>query len=326
MTNWTVKQAATLLDLTERLKVADSAAGATQRRSKKAQVEKIATALTQSAAAFGASGVQIVRAFHTAAKHKRRIASEAGQAKSALLDGIGQPTWRAMWDAARLYSQTAYPEKMFPVTDDARCLLCLQELQPDAQQRLKDFETFVGSKLEGEAKSAEQAYADALADLPLPPTEEQLTTLCAAASLDESEWLDGMTAFWGLARLTRAVLVAKEIDEPAVAAPDVVNLVTKLQARAKSLEDEALQLDKDANEFDRAKGTREKLALEAQRWISQQKAAVLKEVERLKGWQDFETLKVLANSRKVSLKASEVAEKVITGLNPIPRTHLDSWV
>lgn len=182
-----------------------------------------------------------------------------------------------MWDAARLYSQTAYPEKMFPVTENARCLLCQQELQTDVQHRLKDFETFVGSKLEGEANLAEQAHANALADLPLPPTEEQLTTLCAAAALDEFEWPEGMAAFWGPARLTRAVLMATEV-----------------------------------NEFDRAKGTREKLALEAQRWISQQKAAVFKEVERLKGWQDFETRKVLANSRKVSLKASEVAENVTT--------------
>lgn len=312
LTNWTDKQAAALLDLIERLKVADPAAGATQRRSKKAQVEKIAMALTHGAAAFGASGVQSVRALHTAARDKRRIASEAAQVNSAHLDGVGQPTWRAMWDAARQYSQTAYQEKLFPVTDNARCLLCQQELKPDAQQRLKDFETFVGSKLEGEAKLAEQAHTNALTSLPLPPSEEQLTTLCAAAALDESEWLEGLTVFWGPARLTRAALVTNEGDGPAVAAPDVANLLTKLQARAKSLEDEALQLEKDANEFDRANATREKLALESLRWISQQKAAVIKEVERLKDWQDFETWKGLANSRKVSLKASEVAEKVVT--------------
>jgi len=41
LTNWTDKQSAALLDLIERRKVADPAAGATQRRAKKAQVEKI---------------------------------------------------------------------------------------------------------------------------------------------------------------------------------------------------------------------------------------------------------------------------------------------
>ena len=37
-----------------------------------------------------------------------------------------------------------------------------------------------------------------------------------------------------------------------------------------------------------------------------------KEVERLKAWQDFETWKGLASSRKVSIKAGEVTEKIIT--------------
>lgn len=312
LTNWTDEQAAALLGLTERLKVADPAAGAAQRRAKKVQVEKIATALKQGAIAFSASGVQSVRALHTTAQNKRRVASEAAQVKAALLEGVGQLTWRAMWEAARQYSQTAYPERQFPVTDGARCLLCHQELQPAAQQRLKDFEEFVGSKLEGDAKMAEQAHANALNALPLTPTDEQLTTLCAAAGLDGLDWLEGLTTFWGRARLTRAALLAKEIDGAAEAVPDVTSLLAKLEARAKGLEEEALQLDKDAKEFDRVTATREKLDLEAQRWISQQKAAVVKEVARLKGWQDFETWKGLANSRKISMKTSEVAEKVIT--------------
>ena len=63
---------------------------------------------------------------------------------------------------------------------------------------------------------------------------------------------------------------------------------------------------------DRTKAAKDKLALEAQLWVSQQKAAVVKEVERRKAWNDFETWKGLANSRRVSLKASEIAEKVIT--------------
>jgi energy-coupling factor transporter ATP-binding protein EcfA2 len=312
LTSWTAAQTAALHDLTERLKVADPAAGATQRRTKKAQVEKIITALGQGTAAFGASGIQSIRALHTAAKDKRRIAAEAAKVNSAHLEGVGLATWRAMWDAAREYSQTAYPKKQFPVTEKARCLLCHQELQPDAQQRLRDFETFVGSKLEAEAKAAETAHAEALTGLPVSPTDEQLTTLCAAAGLEEAAWLEDLTAFWVPARLTRAALAAKEADGPALAAPDVAPLVGRLQARSKSLEDEAAQLDKDAKDFDRAKAAKDKLALEAHKWIAQQKAAVSKEVERLKAWQDLETLKGLANSRKVSMKASEVTEKIIT--------------
>jgi energy-coupling factor transporter ATP-binding protein EcfA2 len=312
LTIWTEAQAKTLQDLTNRLKVADPAAGATQRRTKRAQVEIVIASLGQGTAAFGAVGIQSIRTLHTAAKDKRRIASEAATVSSALLDGVGQATWRAMWDAARDYSQTAYPKKQFPVTDKARCLLCHQELQPDAQQRLQDFEAFVGSKLEAEAKSAEQAHADAIAVSPMPPTDEQLTTQCAASGLEETAWLEDLKEFWASARLTRAALLAMEANGAAAPVPDAAPLVARLRARSKSLEEEALQLDKDAKEFDRAKAAKDKLALEAEKWISQQKAAVTKEVERLKAWHDFETWKGLANSRRVSMKASEVTEKVIT--------------
>lgn len=103
--------------------------------------------------------VQSIRALHMAAKGKRRIAADAAKVNSALLDGVGQVTWRAMWDAAREYSQTAYPQKEFPVTGKARCLLCHQELQPDAQQRLQDFETFVGMLSDGIEKAMQQAHS-----------------------------------------------------------------------------------------------------------------------------------------------------------------------
>ncbi len=312
LTAWMQEHAQQLTDLTERLRVADPAAVATQRRARKAQVLQIALALGKGEAALGEAGVQAIRALQNAAKEKRRVATEAGKVNSAILDGVGQPTWHAMWSAAREYSQLAYPEGRFPVTDKARCLLCHQELQPDAQQRLQDFEAFVESKLEAEAKAAEEAHGKAVAALPTVPNEGQLTTQCAAASLEEPEWLESLKAFWQAARLASEALFAREANRPAVPAPAVADLVARLEARAQALEAEAVQLDKDAKLFDRAKAAKQKLALEAQLWVSQQKAAVVTEVARRKAWNDFETWKGLANPRRVSIRASEVAEKVIT--------------
>ena len=312
LTTWTEEQANELESLTERLKVADPATGATQRRATKVQVESIEAALVLWASAYGTDGVQHIRMLQAAALDKRRIASEAAQVSSAVLDGVGQPTWRAMWNAAREYSQTAYPEKKFPVTERARCLLCHQELQADAQQRLEAFDAFVASKLEAEAKAAEDAYTEIRDALPPVPNEEQLTTQFAAAALNEPELLEDLKAFWAAVQLIRASLIVGDINEPLVQAPDIAGLVARIQARAQGLEAEAFAFDKDAKEFDRSKATNDKLALEAKRWISQQKEAVTKEVERQRAWQGYETLKTLANSRKVSIKTGEVAEKVIT--------------
>jgi energy-coupling factor transporter ATP-binding protein EcfA2 len=312
LTAWMQENVQQLHELTERLKVADPAAVANQRRARKAQVLQIALALGKGEAALGEAGVHAIRALQSAAKEKRRVATEAAKLSSAILDGVGQPTWHAMWRAAREYSQLPYPEGKFPVTDKARCVLCHQELQPDAQQRLQDFEAFVESKLEAEAKAAEEVHGKAVAALPVAPTEEQLATQCAAATLEEPEWLESLKAFWHSARLAGEALFDREAKRLAVPAPAVADLVARLEARAQELEAEAVQLDKDAKVFDRAKAANDKLALEAQLWVSQQKAAVVKEVARRKAWNDFETLKGVANPRRVSMKASEVAEKVIT--------------
>ncbi len=312
LTAWTPEHAQQLQDVTERLKVADPAAVATKCRARKEQVLQIALALVNGEAALGEAGVQVIRELENAAKEKRLVATEAAKVNSAILDGVGQPTWHAMWTAAREYSQHAYPERTFPVTANAHCLLCHQELQPDAQKRLQDFEAFVESKLEAEAKAAEDAYGKAVAALPVAPTEQQLTTQCAAAALEEPEWLDSLKAFWHAALKASEALVAGETKSQAVAAPSVADLVARLESRAQALEVEAVQLDSDAKLFDRAKATKDKLALEAQLWVSQQKAAVVAEVARRKAWNEFETWKGLANPRRVSVKASEVAEKVIT--------------
>ncbi len=68
------------------------------------------------------------------------VALDSERIKNGLLEGVGSSVWRAMWEAAREYSQQPYPEKAFPVTDEARCVLCHQELSEEAQQRLKELE------------------------------------------------------------------------------------------------------------------------------------------------------------------------------------------
>ncbi len=312
MISWTDAQASELATLTERLKVVDPASVAKQRRATKLRVEQICEALIEGKSAFNADGIQSIRLLQNTAKEKRRIAVEATQVSSAQLDGVGLETWRALWEAARAYSQTPYPGKAFPVTDVARCLLCHQELAEEAQQRLRDFEAFVQSMLEADAEAAKTAYQQALQKLPSVPTEDQLRTQCEAAAFVDGEWPSYLISFWSAARSVRAALLSGETGGPALPVEDASEALAVLQTYCARLESEAAQYDLDTQGFDRAKATMEKLALEAQLWISQQAAAVRKEVERLKAMKAIDEWKGLASPRKVSLKASEVAEKVIT--------------
>ena len=310
---WTAENENALIQVTERLKTTDHAALAKQKRAKKAQVQQVATGLQQAFDAYSLTALEHLRALRTAAQTKRQIATEAAKVESAQLSHVGTQTWRAMWEAAREYSQEAYPAKAFPVTDAARCVLCHQELSEAAQERLHAFESFVQSKLAAEATQAELAYTQAKNQLPVAWTQKNVATQAEAAGLtvDES-WLTYLREFWLNVDNARAALLADERASSATPVVGVTDAVKSLTGFADILEKEAIQHDLDAQGIDRVALQKDKRELEAKKWITQQALAVRTEIKRLKQYKQYDDWKSLANSRSVSQKSGEVAEKVIT--------------
>lgn len=310
---WTDESEKTLTQTIERLKTADHAALAKQKRAKKAQVQQVATGLQQASDAYSLSALEHLRAVRTTAQTKRQIATEAAKVESAQLDHVGAATWRAMWEAARKYSQEAYPAKAFPVTDAARCVLCHQELSNAAQERLHAFENFVQSKLVAEATEAESAYTHAKNQLPVAWTQGFVNTQAEAAGLTADEsWQAYLRGFWLSVEDARAAL---RVDEGASCAAPVVGVtdaVKSLTDFADVLEKETTQHDLDAQGIDRVALQSDKQELEAKKWVTQQALAVRAEIERLKQYKQCDDWKSLANSRSVTQKSGEVAEKVIT--------------
>ncbi|WP_198116799.1 AAA family ATPase [Massilia rhizosphaerae] len=72
-------------------------------------------------------------------------AANALRAGEALLPGTGDVLWKAMYEAAKQFSQgAAYPGQAFPhVHDGGKCLLCQQDLSEDGTARMKRFEEYV---------------------------------------------------------------------------------------------------------------------------------------------------------------------------------------
>ena len=106
------------------------------------------------------------------------------------LSEIGAEVWHALWEAARRYSeQHAYPDAPFPFTGDAaRCVLCQQELDAEAVDRLSRFESFVKDETkrrEEETAAAYQAALDALVHADVPAAD-----LPAAVALIRDELND----------------------------------------------------------------------------------------------------------------------------------------
>lgn len=310
--NWTLEDTKNLDILSERLKIADPAALAKQKRATKGQTIQIIEGVKLAAISFGAQQLDIIRDLRTTAVDKRRIAMEAAQVQSAVLEGVGASTWRALWEAARTYSSTPYPQAPFPVTEGARCVLCQQDLSIEAQQRLNDFESFVQGKLEADAKTAEGNYSEILNNLSVPLTEAQLQTQLTAAGLTDVAWKEALWNFWNTAGQIRAALEGHELVAIVTPISSFSANLTILESYRDRLESEASQLEQDALQFDRAKADAEKLTLEARQWISQQNEAVRQELQRLKTIKTFESWKTLASSRRISTKATEISESVVT--------------
>ncbi len=312
LTQWQDEDKHALEQLTERLKADDPAALARTKRSTKLQIDQLASCLRDATTAFGVERILAIRAFRADAVTKRRIATESAQVGSARLDGIGTDTWRALWEAARAYSQTAYPGRDYPVTDDALCVLCHQELGADAQQRLRDFDGFVQGTLEAEAKTAESEYQQALRELPTALTGDEIATRSQAAGLTEDGWLERLGAYWDQVGKARDALLEGEVTVPATPVAQPISILGELTTRSEALERKAAQHDQDATHFDRAQAESNKLNLEAQRWTAQQSDAIRAEVVRLQQVADYEMWKQSANSQGISVKAGHISEQVIT--------------
>jgi hypothetical protein len=79
---------------------------------------------------------------------------------AGMLEGTGSDLWARMWDAARDFSeQLAYPNRDYPVVEESQCLLCQQDIDHEAADRLKKFEEFVSSTTERELRNLRDRYS-----------------------------------------------------------------------------------------------------------------------------------------------------------------------
>lgn len=313
---WSTEDQETLDSLSERMKAKDPAALAKHKRARKREILVIAQALSKAQEAFGREGIDDLRAIRQNSLDKRTQATEAARVNtaSARLGGIGTDTWNALWEAAREYSiRQAYPEQTYPVTEDqARCVLCHQELDDDAKRRFEDFDRYVQGEMETAAKTAESEYQTAVANLPSVPSDNQLRTQCEAAGLDDESWHTKLCGYWNEIKNVRDEITSGLPDESYSGITISTSFIDNLTAMANALEEQAVQHRADAEAFDRESVIDEVRKMEAKRWTSQQADAIRDEIERLKQIEKLEDWKRLAHTRKVSAKADEISERAIT--------------
>jgi len=313
--SWGEEEQKMLNELEERLKADDPSKLAVTKRRQKTQVEGILNKNTDALLAFCPESCHKLVDLKINARKKRQIATEGAThvLKSASLDGIGSDTWRALWEAARRYSEEmAYLTSAFPNTaDGARCVLCQQLLLPEARQRLSEFEEYIKGELEAAAHAAEVKFRDAVDLFPSIPDDDSLRTACLASGLGE-DWMERLSSFWKAVAITKKQLMSPLLDKNEGIKRDTYPWIEVLQKLISDLETQAKKHDADAKSFDRAKAIQEKTELQAKQWTTQQADSIKAELPRLRTIARYDELIRATDHTSISKMAGDIAERVIT--------------
>jgi len=314
--SWGETDSAELKQFQRRLQIADPAAEAKKKREVKKQVDLIHVELSQAAKSIDLEGIRAVKDLRADATKHRADAKAGAKALGGdqNLNGIGTGTWKAMWEAAREFSQSeAYPNKKYPNTGDkSQCVLCQQDLLEPAKKRLADFELFVQGTLETEAVNAERLLSKKLEELPLMPEVSNIESASLAAKLTDELAANVKSAYAAVDEIISIVRMSANLEQVATVPAHVKETVDKLKALSLSLETEAATFDKKVAGGKKKESKAKLVELEARKWAAEQVAAIRAEVERLKEVAQYETWKKETATTSLSRQAGILSQTLIT--------------
>lgn len=226
--------------------------------------------------------------------------------KNAKLSGIGDGQWRALWEAARRYSnEIAYPSAKYPnVEEGALCPLCQQPLSEDAAHRMRSFEDYVTGSAEKNLEEKEarlhslnKEFLDAVAfvagDKSALGILESENTAKRMESLIRT--IDGVTTVPDIVELTD---LSEEVREVGTSVRAEIDGVQKnLESIQKSLQ---------PGEVERLKG--ELLALKGREWISNNSDSILADAEKRATKKLMNAIRGECGTRSISSLVSDVSK------------------
>ena len=284
------------------------------------KIETVARHVGKLAAALGDEKVKQARDLRDGAVELRAAATLASSRsfEAEPLPGVGTAAWRALWEAARAYSQQeAYREREFPViSDGAHCVLCQQEVRPDASDRLGRFEAFIKDTTAQQAAAAERELEDAMASYrTLDSTPSEVTACLVELSAGDAplgqtvaDWLEAAAA--RCAALVDQLGTTGEVTLPALDQSPHEALdgrVDELRTRASAI---------DATRFDEAfaQVVSSKNELESRLALAKHRSAVAAEIARLAEREAIEAAKRLTETGTITRKTTELTEAHVTAL------------
>lgn len=246
---------------------------------------------------------------------KKRAADVAADKvfSDSKLEGIGSDVWKELWEAARNYSVSAAYKDNYPnVSDGSRCVLCHQTLTQEAKDRLTSFENFVKGEMQNAAMDAAKEYETVSQTIEALPTSEALKTRIDASGISQDEVASQVTEFFTQLQARKDQLPRIDSEE-AIPAPLLSpKWIEEANTQSKSLGELAAKYDEDAISDNREEIKKKLNSLQARKWLSEHRAAIDEEVNRLKLLNQIQEARKSTNTKALSQKKGELAEALIT--------------
>ena len=237
------------------------------------------------------------------------------------LPHVGSDIWRALWEAARRYSENrTYPGIPFPFTeDDARCVLCQQKLDPDAVVRLKRFESFVENETKKNEEQAKIIYERAFdelinADVPavqIPDIFALIKDELNDDDLANSVRTSAISLKWRLRAIKRDSDNFKEVASFPSAYAWPTEALTNHSA-ALSDRFSALRAEDESEERNQLRIEFEELA--DREWLSLIQEDVVAEIGRRKIRAALSKVLKDTATNRITIKSDEIAEQLVTNM------------
>lgn len=250
---------------------------------------------------------------------KAKAAEELRNASfpDGLLAGTGTEQWRELWDAARKFStEAAYQEQGFPVTEDeARCVLCQQDLDHAAAERLVKFEAFVQSAVERDFQEARKAYAEQYKAFEgLEPEPKFVTEIINEVRIENDDLADVIQGSIAEAVARREVVITalgKKTGMPD-GLPEYNSVTGQVETVIAQLDKRGEELVKTASPEQTAKIKAELLELQARQKLNKHLDKILAEIERKKKIAAYGLCINDTHTQGITSKSGALTKEVVT--------------
>ena len=301
---------------TKLLAVGDPAAKAKTIRGLAASLGAIRKTIEAADPLLGEAGEKALR---TAKEHAKALATAAAQAEAGVdftkepAVHIGSQTWQLLYKAAVTFALEGFTaEPRFP-SSDAKCPMCLQDLNAAAQDRVRRFKAFMSkeSKVASDsAKAALDGFIKNITACAFPAADPHIAQQAAEQTSIPVDVIPNISIQL-LARRERLLQNANAGEWTALPAFPSAAMVA-LRTAETELETKALETEKLADPVVRAALEKEVKAFEAVQVFSAQKSRVLKVIGQYSKAAILGRIASEINTRSISVEGKAVAERAVT--------------